>query len=755
MTVVRLNGLVSSKSSYFVYTLILVWLLETSVVWFGIVYYRFFVAVMFAVNEINRNRHLLPNVTLGYTVYDSCFLEARALEVTMKLLSGVSFVPNYHCGGHSMPFVIIGDSPSTSSLVMARLLGIYRYPQISYGSTLPLLGDKYQFPSFLRTISNLTVEAIGIGRLMEHFGWSWIGIIASDNDSGQQGALDQIKEVTKRGFCVAFLETLPTYNSKSRLRHIVERIKSSPVKVITVYSTQQYLIPLMEEVIFQNITDRVWIATTQWGNSNIFQYKGIWKTLNGTLGLAKYSPEIPGFQDFVYNLNPLNSPGDSFLTLFWEMFFDCKWPNRQNISVSGFDTVTGAIFCTGAENLKALNASMYDLYNFRDAINAYNAVYALAYAVHSLLLCDTRGQLLKNGTCPDIGNILPWQVPRSVCSESCGPGYRKATQKGQPICCFDCIPCSEGEISNHSDSNDCIRCADDQWPTYGQEKCISKTIEFLSYKEPLGLSLAAISIIGSIITASVLCIFIKFKETPIVKANNRDLSYLLLFALILCFLCSLIFIGYPKTETCLLRQVAFGVIFSFSVSCILAKTITVIIAFNSTKPNSPMRKWIGTKTPVSVIIFCSLIQVCICVSWLSTAPPFPNANMVIKPGTIIMECQEGSSTAFGCMLGYMGFLSLLSFAIAFLARKLPATFNEAQLISFSMIVFVSVWATFIPAYLSTQGKYMVAVEVFAILASGSGLLCSIFVSKCYIVLLKPEKNTRKHLTSKIDCNITK
>ncbi|XP_043942657.1 extracellular calcium-sensing receptor-like [Protopterus annectens] len=778
---------------------------------------------MFAISEINRNPHLLPNLTMGYIMYDSCYSEMRALEVTMRLLSGEKMVPNYQCGKELWPCAIIGDSPSTSSVTMARLLGIYMFPQVSYGSMLPVLSDKQQFPSFLRTISNFTVQIVGISQLMRHFGWTWIGILASDNDIGREGSQGLLQELTKRGRCVALLEILPAYNSMSQLRQIAEKIKASQVKVIIVYSTQMYLIQLMEEISMQNISNKVWIAPTHWRNSLVFHIKDNWRTLNGTLGFTNYNPEIPGFHNFLYSILPSFSANDVFLSLFWEILFHCKWVDDPSTNVSVLGNTTTAL-CTGSESMKNMDISVYESYNFPEAITAYNAVYVLACALHDMLSCDIINIVSKNISCGGISNIQPWQllnfiktvhfvntvgqevhfdingdmptlydiqnfqfflngtskivkigifmpwaptdqqiqidtkiilwnyggteVPSAVCSESCSPGYRKAARMGQPICCFDCIPCSEGKFSNQTDSNDCKDCPDEQWPNYEREKCIPKTIEFLSYGELLGTSLAVISIACSIITASSLYIFIKFRDTPIIKANNRELSYLLLLALFFCFLCSLLFIGHPNTVTCIIRQVTFGVIFSFSVSCIMAKTITVIVAFTATKPNSSMKKWIGPKTPGLLIVFCSVGQVLICTAWLSIQPPFPNDNMKIKPGKIIVECQEGSNVAFASMLGYMGFLAMLSFIIAFLARKLPDTFNEAQMITTSMCIFLSVWTSFIPAYLSTQGKYMVAVEVFAILASSAGLLFSIFFPKCYIVLLRPEKNTRKHMTGK-------
>jgi vomeronasal 2 receptor len=293
-----------------------------------------------------------------------------------------------------------------------------------------------------------------------------------------------------------------------------------------------------------------------------------------------------------------------------------------------------------------------------------------------------------------------------------------------------------------------VKCPESHYANTEKSNCFPKSVSFLAYEDPLGMALASIALCLSALTVFVIGIFVKNRDTPIVKANNRTLSYILLITLTFCFLCSLNFIGQPNTAACILQQTTFAVAFTMALATVLAKAITVVLAFKISFPGRMLRWLMISRGPRYIIPICTLIQLLLCGIWMATSPPFIDQDVNTEDGYIILLCNKGSAVAFHSVLGYLCFLALGSYTMAFLSRNLPDTFNESKFLSFSMLVFFCVWVTFLPVYHSTKGKVMVAMEVFSILASSTALLAFIFGPKCYIILLRPEKNSFNHIRKK-------
>ncbi|XP_057203618.1 extracellular calcium-sensing receptor-like [Triplophysa rosa] len=701
--------------------------------------------MVFAINEINNNPNLLPNIMLGYQIYDNCLRLGVALRAATALVSGKEeSLSHLNCTGPPPVIGIIGDPGSTHSIAISRVFGLFRVPMVSYYATCSCLSDREKYPSFFRTIPSDAFQVRAMMQILRHFRWTWVGLLYSDDDYGKHAAQSLHQEMQLVGGCVAFSEILPTDNNPKEIQRIMSVIQDSTGMVVVVFSTSSYFLPLVDEMLLKNVTGRQWIASEAWATSPVLLAPRLMPVLGGTLGIAIRRGEIQGLSDFLLRLRPDNDPENSMVRIFWESMFGCKIKNEGN---------AGEKLCTGQEDLSSTNTAYTDVSELRASYNVYKAVYALAHALHDLMQCEEgRGPFSEN-TCADITNLQPWQViqdrmflqpPRSVCSESCPPGTRRARRKGLPVCCFDCLPCADGEISNTTDSTECTVCPDEFWSNPEKVLCVPKEVEYLSYEEPLGISLTTASLIGTSFCAFVIVIFTHHRNTPIVRANNSELSFLLLLSLKLCFLCVLLFIGRPQLWTCQLRHAVFGISFVLCVSSILVKTMVVIAVFKSSRPEGKSAmKWFGAAQQRGTVLVLTVLQVVICAVWLSNASPTPHRNSQYIRSKIVYECAIGSVVGFAVLLGYIGLLAAVSFMLAFLARNLPDSFNEAKFITFSMLIFCAVWITFVPAYVSSPGKYAVAVEIFAILASSFGLLVAIFAPKCYIIILHPERNTKK------------
>ncbi|XP_074083751.1 vomeronasal type-2 receptor 26-like [Macrotis lagotis] len=773
--------------------------------------YQHLFAFQFAVNEINNDPHLLPNITLGYQVVSNFHNDIFAVENSLVWLSGKGpTIPNYRCDRQLNSLAIIGGMSDKLTMAMATILRLYKVPQISYGPFDLLLTDKFQYPYVYQMSSKESMLHLAFIQLMLHFGWTWVGLLLSDNTRGENFFSDLKDEMIRNGLCVAFKERIPkNYNLLiGEYYEVSYRIMASSSNVIFIYGDTDSLQDLSFILNNLEMYGKMLVATSSWDFSGGSEFE-LLRHLHGAIIFSQTQREIPGFTDFVKSLNQSMNTEDIFLRTFWEVFSACKYSEKRHAEILHS-------LCPERQFMTQIPTLNFYTRIIELCFNVYNAVHFVAHALqqmlqseaketseygrnsdlswklHHFLKCISPVNSTSDTPCregartsaeaydilnfkffPDqmetlvkVGEVIPhgqglsideenidWpadfsQTPRSMCSLNCGPGFKKTFREGQPICCFDCTPCPEGQISNQTDAEQCLQCPEDQYPSKKRDRCLDKIVTFLAYEEPLGMTLAWAALFFSLLTALVLGVFVKYRDTPIVKANNRNLSYTLLISLILCFLCSLLFIGRPTSATCLLRQITFAVVFTVAIASILAKTITVVLAFRATQPGSRLRRWLGSTASYSLIFICSLIQMCLCGIWIGTHPPFIEMDKHSERRSIVIQCNEGSILAFYCVLGYIALLALGSFSLAFLARNLPDTFNEAKFLTFSMLVFCSVWISFLPTYQSTKGKAMVAVEIFSILASSAGILTCIFAPKCYVVLLRPDRNTLGMLKKK-------
>ncbi|XP_077317213.1 vomeronasal type-2 receptor 26-like [Lithobates pipiens] len=765
-------------------------------------YYLNLLAFLYAIDNVNQDPDILPNITLGFHLYDSWLEPRKGVQSVLQILSGPNRTfPNYSCKGQGKLAGVIGDRHSSTTIPISQILGLYRYTQISYGATDYSLSDRLLYPHVFRTVQNDHVYYLAIAKLVKHFGWNWVGILLSDNDTGENEVQILKRNLASQEICVAF-EKRMTMNSAT-MDQWTDTLSKVHCKVLILCGS------------FTNNAQRYLYEYSQFNRNNMIILPPGWTSgeikmitiltpFITSLSLELFDPQI-GIDESPFDDNLLSRHSqielllDDRMVTFYNITSNQNGKNIyfQNFTILSqsfvrvfFPLIAGSML--HGESLRVYIAveamaeaiHFFSKFNHSFNINRFKQLHKYVKQIKNpyktadrMTFFDENGEfsshykivnLMKSyrkmrANSIDVGSYKPWAKEEdqihidhnkiiwdednntkleSRCVDSCLPGYRKKPGSSIHSCCYDCVPCSEGQISNLPDSENCMNCPKEERPDEKKDRCISKRFEFLSYTDAISKLFLTVSAVLCIVTVLIKGIFISYLNTPIVKANNRNLSFVLLVSILLSFLCVFLFLGQPLDITCILRVMTFGVIFSIAVSSLLAKTIMVCIAFKVTKPGSHWRKWLGSKLPNYIVSVCSSIQVIICIIWLSSSHPFMEMDTHSFQDKIIIQCNEGSVIGFYSVLGYMGFLAAVSFVLAFMVRTLPDSFNEAKYITFSMLVFCSVWIAMIPAYLSTKGKYMVAVEIFAILVSSAGLLSCIFFPKCFIILFKPELNTQ-------------
>ncbi|VTJ72697.1 Hypothetical predicted protein [Marmota monax] len=374
------------------------------------------------IKEINQRKDILPNITLGYQIFDSCSTISKTMESAMVFLTGQEEnKPNIRNSTGAYLAGIVGSGGSSLSIAASRILGLYFLPQVGYASSCSILSDKFQFPTYVRTVASDKFQSMAMVKLIQHFGWVWVGTIAGDDDYGKYGVKIFKEHMENANLCVAFSETIPKVYSNEKMQRAMQAVKNSTARVVVLYASDLDLHPFMLEMVHHNITHRTWIATEAWITSALLAKPEYFPYFGGSIGFAIPRSDIPGLKEFLYDIHPSRDPDDVLTIEFWQTAFNCTWPNSSvpynvdhRVNMTGKEDRLHSMsdkLCTGQEKLEDLKNTYLDVSQLRITNNVKQAVYTLAHALDHLSRCEEgQGPFIPGNTCAYIPDFDPWQL---------------------------------------------------------------------------------------------------------------------------------------------------------------------------------------------------------------------------------------------------------------------------------------------------------------------------------------------------------
>ncbi|XP_030623687.1 metabotropic glutamate receptor 4-like [Chanos chanos] len=775
-------------------------------------------AMLFALDRINNDNELLPNITLGARILDTCSRDTHALEQSLTFVQALieKDSSDVKCLSGGPPIItkpervvgVIGASASSVSIMVANILRLFKIPQVSYASTAPELSDNTRYDFFSRVVPPDTYQAQAMLDIVKAMHWNYVSTVASEGNYGESGVDAFIQKSREDGsVCIAQSVKIPREPKPGEFDKIIRRLRDNPnARVVILFANEDDIRRLLEAAKKVNQTGHfLWVGSDSWG-SKISPVLNQEDMAEGAVTILPKRQSIKGFDRYFISRTLDNNRRNIWFAEFWEDNFQCK------LSRHALRKGSGVKKCTNHERIG--KDSSYEQEGKVQFV--IDAVYAMAHALHNMHkdLCPGRiglcskmetingTQLLKyirnvnftgiagnpvvfnvNGDAPGRYEIyqyqinnntaeykiighwtdqlqlydknIQWpggsrQVPTSICSQPCRPGERKKTVKGIP-CCWLCERCDGYQYQ--ADTYTCKMCRFDLRPNENHTACQPIPIVKLEWSSPWAVVPVFIAILGIMATLFVVVTFVRYNDTPIVKASGRELSYVLLTGIFLCYATTFLMISAPDVGICSLRRIFLGLGMSISYAALLTKTNRIYRIFEQGKKSVSAPRFISPASQLVItfsLISVQLLGVCV---WFVMDPSQAiidyedqrTANPKLARG--VLKC-DISDLSLICLLGYSMLLMVTCTVYAIKTRGVPETFNEAKPIGFTMYTTCIIWLAFIPIFFgtsqSTEKMYIQTTTLtISVSLSASVSLGMLYMPKVYVVLFHPEQNVPK------------
>ena len=623
-------------------------------------------AMLFAIDQINNDMSLLPNLTIGYDVRDTCNDDRIGFIEALNIILDSDNSSSSFLG-------IVGPAADHVTRTIASLFGLYEIPIISYASSSAALSNKNLFEYFLRTVPSSSLQSQAMVDLVSHFGWDYVSVIFTDDyEYGDPGSDAFVDQAMKHGICVDVKIGIPPLEiSRANFNEYNNSIvaaantllnSTSSVRVVIVFTDPRTVYQLFTELNKTNSTRKfVWIASDAWANSD-YIYSSFPEIVNGTFGFQPYTEYIEEFADYFSQLTPSTNVRDPFFQEYHELYCNengtyCPdgglTSHPYYIQHGVVPLVIDAVYafahalhnfldnncdsplrwdratrqCDGMKNnLTGENLLGY-LHNvtfkgIQDRIMSFDKdgdpTKSVVYEVSHLQINDS-GQYesvtvgfwssayQQNGLV--LNNADGIEKVISICSEPCNEGMiRSITNQNCPSC-FKCIPCVGSTYSNNSHGTNCSLCDDNHWgndPLSGSTHCVPVKVQHLDYSNGWSIVSMCIAGIALIILIVIIVTFVINWNTPVVKSSGREQMVMLLVGIGICCILTFVIVAPPSTAVCVFRRIDVWFWFSLAFGALLVKIIRVARIFYSIK--SSVKRPPLTKSIHQVIFTIAIVS---------------------------------------------------------------------------------------------------------------------------------------------------